>query len=400
MTSSLPLDAIRHGAQEVDEQAGRAAVERARARPAIAILGTRGIPAQHGGFETFAERLALYLAARDWDVTVYCQTAGSGRRHEAEWNGVRLVQIPEPRAGARGTMVFDWKSTIDAARRNTLMLTLGYNTAAFCAWYRLRGRTNLINMDGLEWQRAKWRLPAKTWLYLNERLGCWLGNHLIADHPEIAKHLETRVSERKITTIPYGADAVLDADESMLERYSLEPRSYALVVARPEPENSILEIVSAFSARPRGKQLVVLGKYEPERNPYHAAVLQAASAEVLFPGAIYDQAVVAALRFFAQLYVHGHTVGGTNPALVEALGAGCAVLAHDNRFNRWVAGSENAYFASQAQCETAFDALLEDDPRLAIMRSASRQRHAARFAWDTVLAAYEDLLLEYVPVAR
>jgi glycosyltransferase involved in cell wall biosynthesis len=367
-------------------------------RPALAILGTRGIPARHGGFETFAQRLALFLAQRGWQVAVYCQEDNPGPVIVENWHGVRLIRIPAPQPGPWGTMIFDFKSTLHAARRGGVLLTLGYNTALFCGWYRLRGRKNLINMDGLEWKRGKWNRLAKAWLYLNERLACRFGDRLIADHPQIASHLATRAPANKIVTIPYGSDPVDAASVELLGPLGLDPDGYALVVARPEPENSVLEIVSAFSSRPRQKRLVVLGNYDVPRNRYHARVRAAASGEVLFPGAIYDQATLDALRFYAALYIHGHTVGGTNPALVEALGAGCAILAQDNRFNRWVAGEAARYFHDQADCAGLLDELLDDEAGLNQLRTAARQRHAAEFTWDRVLAAYESLLWEYVAV--
>jgi glycosyltransferase involved in cell wall biosynthesis len=364
-------------------------------RPRLSILGTRGIPARHGGFETFAERLALHLSGRGWAVTVYCQESGSGPITEDQWRGIDRIKIPVARGGPLGTIAFDRKSTLHAAGRDGLILTLGYNTALFCGWYRVMRRPNLINMDGLEWRRAKWNRLAKAWLYLNEWFGCLFGTRLIADHPEIARHLSRRVGPDKIVTIPYGADRVENADPAQLEPFGLSPRRYALVVARPEPENSLLEIVTAFSARRRGNRLVVLGRYEPRRNRYHARVMAAASDEVVFPGAIYDQDAINALRYFAALYIHGHTVGGTNPALVEALGAGCAVLARDNCFNRWVAGGAARFFDDEAQCRQLLDELLEDPPQLEQMRRHSRARHTAEFTWDRILTAYESLLLQY-----
>lgn len=372
---------------------------RTTARAALAILGTRGIPARHGGFETFAERLALYLVDRGWEVTVYCQRDGSGSASESSYEGVRLVEIPEPRGGAWGTVKFDFKSTLAARRDDALILTLGYNTAIFNGAFRLTGRANIINMDGLEWQRAKWGRLARAWLYLNERLGCRFGTHLIADHPEIARHLAKRVSRRKITMIPYGSDEILEADADLLMGdFGLRPKEFALVVARPEPENSLLEIVSGFSASRRGYKLVVLGRYEPKTNPYHARVIAAASDEVIFAGPMYDPARLAALRFFARLYIHGHTVGGTNPALVEALGAGAPVLAHDNRFNRWVAGDEARYFGNAQDCDDQLTVLLDDGPLLARMSAASRARHAEAFTWERILAEYESLLRAFLPV--
>ena len=365
-------------------------------RRSICILGTRGVPAAHGGFETFAERFVLYLRDRGWDVLVYCQEEGTGPRWEDTWEGVRRVHVPVVGDGPSSTVTFDWKCMALAARdKSRMALTLGYNTAVFCARLRLAGISNVINMDGVEWRRQKWGLVAKTWFWLNDWAGCWLGNHLVADHPEIKRHLETRVSGKKITMIPYGADCVTDADASLLEPYGLTPGSYAILIARAEPENSILEAVGTWSRRARGVKLVVLGKYESS-HAYQRAVQAAASTEVLFPGAIYDKALVQALRFHARFYVHGHRVGGTNPSLVEALGAGNAVLAHDNPFNRWVAGPGARYFANEDDCAKALDELLADPDAIRRMSEASRRRHASEFTWPKVLRDYEVLLERFV----
>ncbi|WP_284507173.1 DUF1972 domain-containing protein [Caballeronia sp. ATUFL_M2_KS44] len=360
----------------------------------LSIMGTRGIPAQHGGFETFAERLALYLTKRGWIVTVYCQgQVGGTQVVEDTWCGVKRIFVPVKRDGAFGTVEFDWKAVQIAAKRETpLVLTLGYNTAVFCTYLRAHGVKNLINMDGLEWRRTKWRWYERTWLYMNERIGCWTGNHLIADHPSIAMHLATRVKNRKITMIPYGADRIEGSGCTVPRELGLGQVRYALVIARPEPENSIAEIVTAFSRRPRGAKLVVLGKYDPAGNAYHREVMDAAGPEVLFPGAIYDQHTVKALRYHALFYLHGHQVGGTNPSLVESLGASSAVIAHDNQFNRWVAGPDARFFANESECDLHISALLADPPTVRAMREASGRRFDSAFRWDSVLAQYEALL--------
>ncbi len=422
----------------------------------IRLLGCRGIPAAHGGFETFAEYLALHLQRRGWEVTVYCQVEGDGGIGEDEWRGVRRVNVPVRRGGPLGTIIFDWRCIRHAAREPGLTLTLGYNTAVFCSWLRLKGVTNLINMDGIEWRRAKWPWPVRVWFWANDWLGCWLGDHLIADNPGIASHLATRVSRKKITMIPYGSPCVDSADPALLAPYGLEPNRFATLVARPEPENSILEVVRAFSRRPRGIKLVVLGKYD-RGHAFQREVLEAASDEVLFPGAIYDKATLAALRFHSLFYVHGHQVGGTNPSLVEALGAGNAVLAYDNVFNRWVAGEAAVYFCDEDDCAQWIDRLVAEgtpahphpgplpsrergisaergpgeasshphlNPLAARereswipapvspygagsggmtlverLRAASRARHAEALTWEKVMADYEELLTRWAAVA-
>ena len=358
----------------------------------LRILGTRGVPAAHGGFETFAERLALYLVQRGWRVVVYCQIDGAGPIFEDRWQGVERVNIPVARPGPSGTVVFDWLAIRHAARQRDLCLTLGYNTAVFCAWLRLRGVPNIINMDGIEWSRAKWGAVAKAWFWLNDWAGCWFGNHLVADHPEIARHLATRVSASKISTIAYGADKLVDISDGPVRALGLVPGQYLTLVARAEPENSILEVVQGFSEAPRGLTLVVLGNYD-DAQPYHRAVKAAAGPEVRFLGAIYDKPLVQALRFHCLAYVHGHQVGGTNPSLVEALGAGNAVIAHDNQFNRWVAASGAIYFLGSVGFSAAVAELTTAKRRSQELAVASALEFDRRFKWSQILVEYELLLL-------
>lgn len=365
----------------------------------LIILGIRGVPAAHGGFETFAEQLSLYLVSKGWQITVYCQENSSGPIYESDWRGVRRVHIPVDGDNALSTIKFDWQAARHASRQAGLCLTLGYNTAVFNLWQRLSGQVNLFNMDGLEWQRDKWSLPERAWLWLNERAGCWLGQHLIADHPQIKAHLATRVKSKKITMIPYGAIKIETANLALLTSFGLTKGEYSLIIARPEPENSILEMVRAFSAKKRHHTLVVLGKFETN-NAYHQQVLAAASSEVKFVGAIYDAAQVNALRFYCRCYLHGHTVGGTNPSLIEALGAGNAVLAHNNKFNRWVAKQGAVYFNDEAEVAHLFDTLFKDNIALANMRVASHQRFEKHFTWPQVLAEYEALLKSWLSTGR
>lgn len=364
----------------------------------LLILGTRGVPANHGGFETFAEALSTYLVQKGWRVTVYCQEDWNRTTtYETMWGRVRRVHIPVKQTGALGTIVFDLKAALHARKQPTLALTLGYNTAIFNVLQRMRGRANLFNMDGIEFRRAKWGRVAKLWFWINERIACWTGTHLIADHPEIKTHLATRTSEKRITMIPYGSDAITDASAAPVRELGLEPGKFSTVIARPEPENSILEIVQGFSQQARGHTLVVLGDFD-ENNAYHQQVLASASAEVKFVGAIYDKATVCALRYHSYLYVHGHQVGGTNPSLVEALGAGNPILAHDNPYNRWVAGDEAAvYFTDVASCAAQFSALLDHPDQALAMRKAARLQHAEKFTWEQVLSAYEKLLTRHNP---
>ncbi len=360
----------------------------------VLILGTRGVPARHGGFETFAEQLSVYLKKRGWNPSVYCQEPRKDQNRAIKWeswSGVRRILVPSRDSGSVASMIYDLRCVIDAARRPGTILLLGYNTAVFVIILRLLGRKIIINMDGLEWKRAKWSRPVKIWFWLNERIATYLGHTLIADHPEIRNHLSKIARPSKLVMIPYGAPLVSDAPMAPLEKMGLAAKQFFVSIARVEPENSQLEVVRAFSATPRGRSLLVLGKLD-ESNAYHRAVRQAASDEVIFPGPIYEKNILASLRFHAAGYCHGHTVGGTNPSLVEALGAGCPVIAHDNPFNRWTAGPSQFFFKDMGACQRVFDYVCANPDALEIARQAAFQQHKRRFELDHVLGQYERLL--------
>lgn len=181
---------------------------------------------------------------------------------------------------------------------------------------------------------ARWSRSQQRFLHINEKIAARITHHLIADHPEIKRHLANFKPDSKITTIAYGAPAVFTADRSLLEPYGVLPGCHLSLIARPVAENSILEIVSACLRKPRGINLLVFGKND-KGDPYQSSVLSAARSAS--PAAVYASSTVKAIRVHILAYLHGHTVGGTNPSLVEAPGCGNPAIAHENTFNRWVA---------------------------------------------------------------
>ena len=357
----------------------------------LIIMGIRGIPAAHGGFETFAEHLAFYLRDRGWHVTVYCQEGRAAQQYIDQWEGIERIHIPVRRSGALGTVEFDIKCVADVAGRDGVILTLGYNTGFLAPWLQLKGRRNFINMDGIEWKRDKYGLPARLYLWVNERLAAWSGAFLIADHPQIEQRLRMIAPHADITMIPYGGDAPDVGDKVRLVELGLEPQRYFTLIARPEAENMILEIVKAFSTSECEAKLVVLGAYD-RVNLYHARVLAAARPNIVFPGAVYDKKTLNALRMHCIAYLHGHRVGGTNPSLVEALAAGNAIIAHDNMFNRWVAGDAALYFSDIAGCQAAIIRVARENALRGMMQKNAISRWKTAFDWPMILGEYEELL--------
>lgn len=362
----------------------------------VRILGTHGVPAAYGGFETAAENIGLFLRDQGWRVVVYCQRPGNGETEFDVWNGLERVLIREPREGWRGTASFDFKAIRHAMATYALgeaWLTFGYNTGIFNISPRLRRIPNVINMDGMEWTRRRWGLAKQAILLANERVAGVVGNVLIADHPVIAAYLQRHFGRRRVQTITYGAHEVVEAPTGPVTELGLTPGEYGIVVCRPIPENLVLEVVSAWSRRRRNRHLLVVGPYDPS-DRYHAQVMAAASPEVRFPGAIFDPERMQALRFHAAVYLHGHTVGGTNPSLVEAMAAGNPVIAHGNPYNTWVAGPGNRYFSTLDDLATALDSVLPDVEGRERMGTASRRRFREEFTWQKIGSQYQDALLQ------
>lgn len=360
----------------------------------VHVLGTHGVPAAYGGFETAAQEVGLFLRQRGWEVAVYCQVPGEGPTTVDEWRGLTRVLVREPLEGWRGTAAFDLtcvRHVLAHAGPNDVCLTFGYNTGVFNVAQRLRGIPNVINMDGMEWTRRRWGLPRQAILLANERMAGLVGDVLIADHPVIHEYLARHFGRRRVTTITYGAHPVDDAPTGPAEELGLTPGSFATMVCRPIPENSCLEIVRAWSTRRRGLPLVVLGDYQ-DGDPYHDEVRRAAGDEVRFVGAIHDPQVVGSLRRHGRLYLHGHTVGGTNPSLVEAMAAGNGVVAHRNRYNTWVAGAGAMYFSDEAELDAVLGVALDPDVARGLGTRA-RQRFEQEFTWERIGSQYEQALL-------
>ncbi|MCS6810618.1 MAG: DUF1972 domain-containing protein [Tepidimonas sp.] len=356
----------------------------------IAILGTRGIPARYGGFETFAEQLSVRLVQRGFDVTVYAETDGPAPP-DAMHRGVRVRYRRRPRWGAASVIAYDCACLWDARRGYDLVYMLGYGAAWACWWPRLWGSPVWINVDGLEWARSKWSLPARLYLRWMEWVATRAATRLIADAEAIAQRFRQRYPRgAPCTTIAYGADIVDPAtvDPAPLATWGLTPRQYALVVARPEPENHVLEIVEGYVQHPGDWPLVVVGDVSGA-TAYQRRLLALRSDRVRFIGAVYDPAKLTALRAHAFVYLHGHSVGGTNPSLLESMACGSLVIAHDNPFNREVAGEGAEYFDGAPALARALVTLRQEpEARLQQRRRYLQGVARRRYDWDRIAQAY------------
>lgn len=361
-----------------------------KTRLRIAILGTRGIPARYGGFETFAEQLSVRLVQRGFDVTVYAEAQGAPPPDDT-YRGVRVRYRRRPHWGPASVIAYDCACLWDARRGYDLVYMLGYGAAWACWWPRVWGTPVWINVDGLEWARSKWSAPARLYLRLMEWIATRAATRLVADAEAIARRFRQRYPRgAPCTTIAYGADVVDPARVSAapLATWGLAPGRYALVVARPEPENHVLEIVQGYLRHDGDWPLVVVGDVNGA-TAYQRRLLALRSDRIRFLGGIYDPAVLTALRAHAAVYLHGHSVGGTNPSLLESMACGSLVIAHDNPFNREVAGEGAEYFDGAAALGRALMSLQGQDPGLAQQRRRWLQGVVRRrYDWDRIADAY------------
>lgn len=361
----------------------------------IYLIGVRGIPNRYGGFERLIEVLAPHLVRQGHRVTVFCEVdvqPGEPKPQDDLWEGVHRRYVSVRCSGPLGTIEYDWRS-FRAVPAGAIALIFGYGTGIFQKRLRRLGIRHAVNMDGIEWQRAKWGRWARSWLRFNERAAARHANLLIADHPQIQAYLQHEFGV-SATMIAYGIDdAALSPVESVLTHPLLEQYpdlGYFLIVARPEPENQIHVLLDAYARSRRVLPMVVLGNFGANDYGRH---LRQQHPEVHFAGGVYDARVLDALRRRSALYLHGHSVGGTNPSLIEAMAAGALVVAHDNVFNRWVMGDAGGmFFKHAADLQLQLDrAPLEPQERNAFVQAA-RQRCGEQFRWADILAAYDTIV--------
>jgi len=360
----------------------------------IGILGCRGIPNCYGGYEQFAQHLGEGLQERGHQVWVY---QSSLHPYQADdWKGVRLIRQPDPenKLGTFGQFIYDFNCLRDARSRGfDILLQLGYTSNAI--WFPLwpSGPVNMIHMDGLEWKRAKYPVLVRFFLRWMERLAARRGEVLVADSMAISIHLKAAY-RRDAVYIPYGAPLEPACKEDHLNPFGIAPGNYYLAVARLVPENNLAPIIEGVLDSGSALPILVIG----DINTRHGQYLRnryGGTKQVVFPGSIFDAERLNSLRRFARIYFHGHSVGGTNPSLLEAMACGVPICAHDNAFNRAVLGNRAYYFkggrdisrllAGWEHARVTAAAWVEENMNIARME----------FNWEKIADSYEALFLKH-----
>ncbi len=363
----------------------------------IGIIGIRGIPNQHGGYEQFVEFAAPELVLRGHEVYVYNSTLHPYR--EKMWNGVHIITKydPEDKIGTTGQFIYDLNCIIDAHKRNfDVILQLGYTSSS--VWRFLLPRKSLIvtNMDGLEWKRSKYSRNVRLFLLQAEKWAALHSDFLIADSIGIQRYLQKKY-KRQSAYIAYGAELVTDTDEAILENMGLEKYGYNLVVARMEPENNIETIIKGHLKSTNSIPLVIVGSYKNS----HGLLLQKKyrNTQIRFLGPIYDMESLNTLRYFSFYYIHGHSVGGTNPSLLEAMASRALIVAHNNIFNRSVLGDEAFYFKKAEDIVKILDHQIHRHD-YDFMTQKNITKIETQYSWKHIINLLENYLLHAVATSN
>jgi len=366
----------------------------------IALLGSRGIPAKYGGFETFAERVAPALAAEGREVWVSCE--GTARPRPAEYKGVKLFYFPlKPFRRVFYETIYDIYSLVRASLTCDCVIMLGYGAGFFFFIPKLFRKKIAVNVDGREWTREKYNSLEKTALHVNELFALRYADAAIADARAIQAYLGASRT-RGATFIPYGVDvfASVQWDPSRLRALPgdldhLEIGEYFLIVARLERDNNISTMIEGFLAARTDKKLVIVGNFSDSsyEGGIHALIAEHRGQDrVTFSGGIYEKDLLTMLRQHCFAYLHGHSAGGTNPSLLEAMIARNRIIAHDNPYNREVCDRFALFFNDRVSLRTLIESVVDQPEAYDTLRDGAFDRAKNEYAWDRVLREYEALL--------
>ncbi|HVY91423.1 MAG TPA: DUF1972 domain-containing protein, partial [Bryobacteraceae bacterium] len=358
----------------------------------IALLGTRGIPARYGGFETFAEELSTRLVARGHQVTVYCRD-----RHEPpKYRGVDLVWLPTVRHKYFDTLAHTCVSTLHLVFRRgpypvDVALYCNAANSIFTLLPRITGIPVAVNVDGIERRRRKWNRFARAWYYMSEVLSTVFPTCFVTDAEAIRRYYREQWNSDSLF-IPYGADTTLATTHETLDRLGLERGRYFLYVSRMEPENRALEVREAFERVESPEMKLALIGDAPYASEYIRRVRDTKDPRIVMPGAIYGQGYLE-LGSWCFAYIHATEVGGTHPALIEAMARGALVLYLDTAENREVCGDAGIAYSNQDELAAQMTAVLRmTDAERQAYRSRALARVRERYDWDAVTSQYESLL--------
>jgi len=355
----------------------------------LAIIGTRGIPAKYGGFETFAEELSIRLVKKGMKVSVLCD---NNSVCNPLWKGVNLIMMPV--AKAINPIRYYLYSLLYALRHADIIIVTGTGGAFFYPLNWIFRKVILTNTDGVEFRRDKWSYLTKRLIRISEYLSVKLSTAIIADSAEIKQYLlqaYPTLKKKDIYKIEYGAYENSSYDIEILNKYNLSKDSYFLVVARLVEENNIHLIIQGFQNTNTNKKLVIVGGLS--NDSYCKSLNSYEDDKILFLGSIYNKEELMVIRYACFAYMHGHSVGGTNPSLLEALGSKNIIIAHDNVYNKEVTQRKMFYFRDFNECSERINQVLKMELKMRVSKkNFSLSLINGYYNWDNITRKYFNTL--------
>ena len=365
----------------------------------IAIIGTTGLPAKYGGFETLAHHLVKHLHDEQ-ELTVYCSSKYFANKHQRlkSFNGAKLVYLPFNANGYQ-SIIYDFISIIHALFYADSLLILGVSGTILLPFIKLfSSKPIIVNIDGQEWKRPKWNWIAKKFLRLSEMIAVSFADTLITDNRVIQEYV-SREYKKKSVLIEYGADQVRKqkVTEEAIIKYPFLSSSYAFNVCRIEPENNIHLLLEAFARHPFWN-LVIVGLWNHGKYGLTLKEKYNCYPNIHLLNPIYDQDELNVIRSNADLYVHGHSAGGTNPSLVEAMYLGLPVMAYDISYNRETTSHKALYFRNPDELIQLLN--LSGKSKLEEVGKAMYEIACVRYVWSTIAHKYHTEIMNVynVPV--
>lgn len=371
----------------------------------IAIIGSRGIPNNYGGFEKFTEVLSTLLVRKGVHVTVSCERNNS--KNPEEFFGVELFYFPlkPPNSGIARNIyefLYDTYSLFLSAQKADVIYMLGYSASFFFFIPKLYGKRLWVNPDGLEWKRSKFNSIIKFFLKISEKLAFLWADEIIADSMEIKKYIKSQYGLNS-RFISYGVQDMMpikwDKDklpEILRDQLNLGSK-YWLIVARLEPENNIHLIIKSYLENNLKDPLIVIGNFSSNKYKEHILNLiqKKPDKDVIFVGGIYNQDSLNMLRQNCFAYIHGHSVGGTNPSLLEIMAMKTIILAHENKFNKEVCGDTAIYFKDIGDLKNKMQAIDANTDSFLTLKENCYKRVKSKYSWDRIVKEYSELINQF-----
>src|ERR1700749_4623040 len=349
----------------------------------VAILGTRGIPNHYGGFEHISEYVSAGLVKKGHSVTVY-----NSHNHpytEDTWNGVKIQHCydPEYLVGTAGQFIYDFNCLMDARRKKfDVVLLMGYTSCSIWGSLYPKNSTIITNMDGLEWKRSKYSKRVQQFLKYAEKLAVKHSQFYVSDSRVIKQYLEDKYQIYS-EYIPYGADVLTEMEREQLDAKEAQKEDYFLLMARMEPENNIETILEGFSKSNSRRKFKVLGDTSNRFGQYIRNKFNN-DERIQFKGAIFDTPKVRALQNNSYLYFHGHSVGGTNPSLLEAMASEALIAAHNNPFNKSVLHADAFYFSNANDVRQIVETVQRKENEKMMVNNNLR-KIKSQFNWESIV---------------